>query len=250
MRGIDRYGGALTFAASARNCDAVGSFCRRHNTGVCVMSKMFAMIGAATSALILATSPVQAEGKADRARTAIAEARGKVQTLGTLGAGGDLPRMVAQAQAALRSADDNLKGGHKDEAIADAHRASELADTAIGLSKQRQDQSAAAQQAAAVDATLAAQQDAAAANARATAAQQAADAAAADAAAARAAPPVVVAQPAPSTTVTTETTKTAAVASTPRAAPRRVVKRTVNRTATRARPTVTEKTTTTVRTSN
>ena len=211
------------------------------------MRTIFAAMGTAIPALMLMASPVQAEGKADRARQAIAEAQGKVQTLGALGAAGDTPRMVAQAQAALRSAQDNLKGGNKDEAIADAHRASEMADTAINLSKQAQVQANASVQADAALQAQAAETQAASAEARARDAERAAAAAQADAAAARVAPPVVVAAPEPTTVVTTETTRTAATPT--RAAPRKTVTRVVKRkpvarAATRA--TVTERTTTTV----
>ncbi len=105
-------------------------------------------LATAVSALSLAAGPALAEGKTDRARAAIAEARGKVETLGTLNAAGEVPRLVAQAQAALRAAEDDLKGSHKEQAIADAHRASELADTAIGVSQKQQAQSQAVDAAA------------------------------------------------------------------------------------------------------
>lgn len=212
------------------------------------MFKLLSLGATAASALVLMASPVHAEGKADRARAAIAEARGKVQTLGTLGAAGEAPRMVAQAQAALRSAEDNLKGGNKDEAIADALRASEIADTAVGVVRRDQATAAASAQADAAATADAAQADAAAADTRAAQAEQATAAAQAEAAAARAAPPVVVAAPEPTTTVTTETTRTAAASTrtTPHRTTTRVVKRKpASRTATRP-ATVTERTTTTV----
>lgn len=210
--------------------------------------RSFLKVATAVSALSLVAGPALAEGKTDRARAAIAEARGKVETLATLNAAGDVPRLVAQAQAALRAAEDDLKGSHKEQAIADAHRASELADTAIGLSQKQQAQAQTEAVAAAAATTAAAQQEADAARARAAAAEAAAQSAAADAAAARTAaatPPQP--QPQPVTTVTTETTRTAAATSTSTATPHRTVKRTVHRKTT-ARPAVTEKTTTTVST--
>ncbi|WP_210358820.1 hypothetical protein [Sphingomonas beigongshangi] len=205
-------------------------------------------LATAVSGLALIAGPALAEGKTDRARAAIAEARGKVETLGTINAAGDVPRLVAQAQAALRTAEDDLKGSHKEQAIADAHRASELADTAIGLSQKQQQQSQAADVAAAAATTAAAERQAADANARAAAAEQAADAAAADAAAARTAAATPAPAPAPQpVTVTTETTKVSS-ASTTQAAPHRTVRRVVHHRTTKRAPTVTEKTTTTVST--
>lgn len=212
------------------------------------------MIHAATLAALsmLSASPVAAEGKGDRAKAAVAEAQGKIDALNAMDARGEVPRMSADAMAALRSAQDQLRAGHKDAAIEAAHSASHIADTAIGVAqRERRESNAAAQAdaamaaqaqvaaardqaAAAQDQAADAQQRADAANARAASAEQAASAAAADAAAVRAS----VQQPA--TSVTTETTRTAAVAP-------RVVHRTVHRTVHRARPAVvTEKTTTTI----
>lgn len=209
------------------------------------MRNPFLAMGAAATAMTLVATPVAAEGKMDRARAAIAEARGKVDTLNTINAAGDYPRMVADAKAALRKAEDDLAGKHKEDAIVDAQRASHLADTAIALSQKQQADSAAVTQAAAVSATVAAQEDAAAANARADAAAAQASAAQRQAAAAAAAADAARAQQAPAaTTVTTETTRTAA---TP-VARKPVVKRTTVRRSTAARPAVVEKTTTTVQT--
>lgn len=213
------------------------------------------MIHAATLAALsmLSANPVAAEGKGDRAKAAVAEAQGKIDALNAMDARGEVPRMSADAMAALRSAQDQLRAGHKDAAIDAAHQASHLADTAIGVAQRdRRENRAAAQAdanmaaqaqvagardqaAAAQDQAADAQQRADAANARAATAEQAAASAAADAAAARAS-----AQQ-PPTTVTTETTRTAA------AAPQ-VVHRTVHRTVhRRTHPAVvTEKTTTTV----
>lgn len=200
---------------------------------------------AALSALLLVTTPALAEGKADRARAAIAEATGKIDAANKLGANGEVPRLQAEAQAALRAARENLARGHKEEAIAAANHASTTAELAIGEAQKNRMNAERAQRANTEATAAAAQQDAAMANARADAAQQSAAAAASDAAAARATPPVVIAAPAPpTTTVTTETVKQVAPARTVKRAPvRRVVKRT-----TRTAPAVSEKTTTTVTT--
>jgi len=195
------------------------------------------------TALAFTASPVLAQGKADRARTAIAEAHGKIDAANKVGVAGDAPRMQAQAQAALRTAEEELARGQKEAAITDAHRASELADTALGESQRARNAQASAQQSDAQAATAEAQQQAQAANDRADAAQQAAASAAADAAAARATPPapVIVAAPTPTTTVTTETTKQASSAPTVH---RRVVRKT-----TAPKSSTVEKTTTSVTTS-
>ena len=179
------------------------------------------------SAILLATSGAAfAQGKADRARIAVAEARAKVEAAAKLTGDGEMPRIQANAQAMLRTAEEDLAGMSKDKAIADANEASRLADTAIALSQRNRAADSQVQASVAVNA----QADAAQANARADAAeraaadaQAAAAAAQADAAAARAAPPV-----APVTTIITETVKTAApVAKAPvRTATRKVVRRT------------------------
>ncbi|WP_267381910.1 MULTISPECIES: hypothetical protein [unclassified Sphingomonas] len=205
------------------------------------------LLASALGFLAITAAPALAEGKADRARAAIAEASGKLDASAKVGTGGDAPRLQAQAQAALRTAQESLASGHKEDAIAQANHASELADMALNEAQRNRTMAERAQRTQANSVAVSAQADAAAANARADQAEQAAAAAAADAAAARAAPPVVVAAPpAPSTTVTTETTKsTAATATTTKPAVRRVVHR-----VTHAKPRVatTEKTTTTVTT--
>jgi hypothetical protein len=66
--------------------------------------------------------------------------------------------MVANAQAALNVAKQNLASGNKDEAIADAIHAGQLADTAIGEAHRSQNEAIGAQ---AADASMQqAQQDA------------------------------------------------------------------------------------------
>ncbi|AYJ84762.1 hypothetical protein D3Y57_01270 (plasmid) [Sphingomonas paeninsulae] len=199
---------------------------------------------AGISVLLLLASPAYAEGKADRARAAIAEATGKIDAANKLGANGEVPRLQAEAQAALRTARENLASGHKEEAIAAANHASTTADLAIGEAQKNRTNAERAQRANTEAKAAVAQQDAAAANARADAAQQSAASAAADAAAARAAPPVVIAPAPPTTTVSTETVKR--VATPTRTVKRAPVHRVVKRTTTA--PAVSEKTTTTVTT--
>lgn len=151
-------------------------------------------------------SPAHA-GKSDRARQAIAAAQAKLESARTVGAGMELPRQVAQADAELARAREALATGHKDESIEMAIHASALADAAIGESQKRKQEQAEAQQSAAQaqanaahEQVEAARQQAAQATTQAAQAQQAAvDAAhqaqqasamaAQQAAAAQAAPP-------------------------------------------------------------
>jgi hypothetical protein len=189
----------------------------------------------ATSAMALAVTTPAHAGKTDRAREAIAAAEAKIHTAETIGASTELPRETAEARAALAMAKEDLEAGHKSPSIAEAIRASALADTAIGELQRRKDnavasaqetqreglaaardqvlaahdQAAAAQDQAATaqQQALTAQQQAAEANARAEAAQQSAASSAADAAAARnAAALAAQTPPAPQveTTVTTQ----------------------------------------------
>ena len=214
------------------------------------------MRGAALSALLMVSAtPALALSKTNLARTAIAEAEGKIAAANRAGVAGEAPHMTAQAEALLRDARAGLARGHKDRAIAEAHRASELADTAIGEAQRARADADTAQRVNAESAAAAAREDAAAANARADAAnarantaEQAAASAANDAAAARAAAEATPPAPAPITTVTTETVKQ--VATTPRTVThRRIVRHTTHHPATRTAR-VTEKTTTTVKTGN
>ncbi len=186
----------------------------------------------ASSALTLAFAAPATAGQSDRAREAIAAAEAKIHTAESLGAGVDAPRDTAEARAALATAKENFKSGHKEPAIHEAIRASALADIAIGVSQQRkeaaiasarddqratadaaQDQVAAAQDQAvsAQQQAATAQQQAAEANMRAQAAQQSAATSAADAAAARNAAALTAAQTPPQveTTVTTQRAGTA-----------------------------------------
>lgn len=195
---------------------------------------LFASLLASSTLTLAFAPPATAASTSDRAREAIAAAEAKIHTAETLGTGADAPRDTAEARAALATAKENFKSGHKEPAIHEAIRASALADTAIGVSQQRkeaaiasarddqratanaaQDQVAAAQgqAAAAQDQAVSAQQQAAEANMRAESARTSAAASAADAAAARNAAAMTAAQtpPAPQveTTVTTQRAGTA-----------------------------------------
>jgi hypothetical protein len=97
----------------------------------------FARLLVATAVCLSFTAPVQAAGKADRARAAIAEAQTKIDTAEALGTSTSQPGQTAEANAALARAKENLAAGHKPEAITDAIHASALADTALGMMQKR-----------------------------------------------------------------------------------------------------------------
>ncbi len=181
----------------------------------------------ATALCLSSAAPAYAEGKADRARAAIAEAQTKIDTAESLGTSTAQPSQTAAANAALASAKENLAAGHKPEAIADAIQASALADTALGLmQKNAKLHSEAVQAQAQADGLARAQisvdaahQQTDMANDRAVRAENSAAASATDAAFARNA--AVIAQtPQPmqvQTTVTTDQAEPAAVQPAPRA---------------------------------
>ena len=156
---------------------------------------------------MFASTSAMADGKMDRARAAVAEARGKVDAAARAGTGGVAPRTLTDAQAALRAAEDDLKASRKDQAIVDAQNASRLADLALNETQRAQADKAAADKAASDAQAADAARAASDAEARARAAE-------ADAQAARNAPPpapvIIAAPPAPppdadQTTVTTST---------------------------------------------
>jgi hypothetical protein len=93
----------------------------------------YTAVMAATALCLSFASPAAAQGKAERARIAIAEAQTKIDTAEALGTSTAQPGQTAAANAALARAKENLAAGHKPEAIEDAIRASALADTALGL---------------------------------------------------------------------------------------------------------------------
>jgi hypothetical protein len=196
--------------------------------------------------LMLASTSAMADGKMDRARAAVAEARGKVDAASRAGTGGVAPRTLTDAQAALRAAEDDLKASRKDQAVVDAQNASRLADLALNETQRARADNAAADKAASDAQAADAARAASDAEARARAAE-------ADANAARNAPPpapvIIAAPPAPppaptETTVTTSTTTPATRTVVRKAPARRVVKKTVVRKA----PAPAAKTTTTVTT--
>lgn len=195
---------------------------------------------AGVSALLaLSTIPVAAHaGKADEARAAIAEARGKIDAGNKVGASGVTPEMQSRAQAALASAEAHLNKGDKDAAISDAHHASELADMALVNTDRRKEASAQDSRMDAEASASAAQQSAAAANERADAAQQAAATANAQADALRNAPPPA---PAPAPTTTTVQTVEREAVQTPA---RHVVRKPVHTTTAAVKKTTTTTVTT------
>jgi len=164
--------------------------------------------------LLLSTTPALAgPGKAERARTAIAEARGKVESAARIGAGGEAPALHERAQVALANAEADLARGRKDEAIVEARHASDLAGMAIVAADRNKVAAERNERADAEAAAAQSQQAAAAANDRADAAQQAAAVSAAQADALRNAPPpapvyVPVPTPAPTTTTVATTERT------------------------------------------
>ncbi|MFM9936687.1 MAG: hypothetical protein ACKVOL_10880 [Novosphingobium sp.] len=174
----------------------------------------FAPLLMATALCLSLASPAYAQGKAERARTAIAEAQTKIDTAEALGTSTAQPGQTAEANAALAQARENLAAGHKPEAIADAIRASALADTALGMMQKHAKEHAEAMQAkmqadGAAQAQMsvdAAHQQTDMANDRAVRAENSAAASATDAAVARsAAMTAQAAQPTQvQTTVTTE----------------------------------------------
>lgn len=174
--------------------------------------KLTALLLAGALATGLA-APVQA-GKSDRAAQAIAAAQAKIESARTVGAGTELPRQIAAAQAELARASEAKQSGHNEAAIQIAIHAGAMADAALGESQKRKDVNAAVGQAVARDQVMSAQQqadaaraEAAQANARAADAQNAAAISAQQAAAAQTAAATVAATPpAPPTKVETTVT--------------------------------------------
>ncbi|MDE1915464.1 MAG: hypothetical protein KGJ57_08495 [Sphingomonadales bacterium] len=209
-------------------------------------------LGATALALSL-TTPAMAEGKADRAREAIAAAEAKIQAADTAGAGTLLVSEQAHAREELATAKEALASGHKDDAIADANHASMMAEANLGEAQRRKSAmnqarvaAAHAQVAAANQQAADAQQQAQDANARAAMAQNAAATSAADANAARqaaVAAQVAAATP-PAQTETSVTTSTSGPATHHTAVRKRVVHTAMHKPATR----VAETTTTVVKT--
>ncbi|WP_421837509.1 hypothetical protein [Novosphingobium sp.] len=188
----------------------------------------------ATALCLSFAAPAYAEGKADRARAAIAEAQTKIDTAESLGTSTAQPGRTAEANAALARAKENLAAGHKPEAIADAIHASALADTALGQMQKNAAQHNEAVQAQAQDQANgmaraqmnvdAAHMQTDMANDRANRAENAAAASASDAAISRNAAMAAQAQPMQvQTTTSTEQAEPAAVRRAPAARTHRPV---------------------------
>jgi hypothetical protein len=170
--------------------------------------------------LAVSASPAMAEGKADRAKKAIAVAEAKIGAADTAGADTLLAVDQAKAKQALADAREDLSAGRKEEAINTANHAAMIADANIGEAQRMKAERTAARVEAArtnaavaqqqaseanVQASVAAQQ-VAAANDRAASAEQSAQAAKQDADAARATAQAALEQkPTVQTTVTTRT---------------------------------------------
>jgi hypothetical protein len=129
-------------------------------------------------AALLATTMVPASawaGEQTRAEAAIAEAKGKIDAGDKVGANDQAPGLQSQAREALMSAQDMLTHHKKTEAIAEAHRASALADQAIVTANTRKAENERSRRDDLRDAGARAQQNAASANNRAGAAEAATD---------------------------------------------------------------------------
>ncbi len=95
-------------------------------------SSLFSYAAGASALIALSTLPAYADpGKADRAHSAIAEARAKIEAGDKVGAGTGAPELQGRARGSLASAQALLDRGKKDESIVEAKRASEFADMAI-----------------------------------------------------------------------------------------------------------------------
>ena len=187
-------------------------------------------------ALLAFAIPAQA-GEAERVRKAIADASGKIEISSKVATGGEAAEIEGRARAALDQAQAEFRKGRKEQAVADANNAGQLADLAVSAANRQREQADARER-----------DRAASAQAAAASAQE--SAAAAEAAAAR--PAVVVAEPVPApapATTTTVTTVDKTVSATPvhHTTPRRrPVHHVTHTTATPAA--TTEQTTTTVTT--
>ena len=76
----------------------------------------------ACAVLALCATPVLAEGKGYRAQQALAMAQGKIDAAAKVNASAEVPDIEAQAEAALRAANEAVAAGHKEEAIAYCER--------------------------------------------------------------------------------------------------------------------------------
>lgn len=174
---------------------------------------------AASMLAVAWTSPAMAEGKADRAKKAIAVAEAKISAADTAGADTMLAVDQAKAKQALADAREDLSAGRKEEAIETANHAAMIADANLGQAQRmKAERTAARVEAAKTDAAIAqaqaneatqqaAAQQVAAANERAANAEQSAKIAQQEAMAARADAQAAMEQKAAvETTVTTQNT--------------------------------------------
>ncbi len=135
-----------------------------------MLGRMFFASLLASTALVAATTPVQA-GQDERARQAIAAAEAKLQTATTLGTGLSAPYDTAEARAALATAKEKLARGREKAAIDAALQAQSMADAAVIEMQRRKDAELASANAAAREGVAAAQGETAIARDRAAAAQ-------------------------------------------------------------------------------
>ncbi|WJS97166.1 hypothetical protein [Novosphingobium humi] len=183
------------------------------------MKPLHSTLLAATMLAVAWSTPAMAEGKADRAKKAIAVAEAKISAADTAGADTLLAVDQAKAKQALADAREDLSAGRKEEAIETANHAAMIADANLGQAQRMKAQHTAARvEAAKTDAAIAqaqaseatqqaAAQQVAAANERAANAEQAAQAAQQEAMAARASAQAAMEQKAAvETTVTTQNT--------------------------------------------
>ena len=114
---------------------------------------------AATMLAVAWTSPAMAEGKADRAKKAIAVAEAKISAADTAGADTLLAVDQAKAKQALADAREDLSAGRKEEAIETANQAAMMADANLGQAQRlKAERTAARVEAAKTDAAIAQQQ--------------------------------------------------------------------------------------------
>lgn len=163
------------------------------------LTSKIALSALIATAMLPATAHAGAQTRAERA---ISEAEGKIDAGERAGAGKHARELQGQARQELMTAEDQLAHHQKDEAIATAHHASQLADQAIERTNDLRAGAEHARRGELRDTANAARQSAADANIRADAAEQSSAAANAQADALRNAQVPVIA---PSTTTTVVT---------------------------------------------
>ncbi|WP_380872938.1 hypothetical protein ACFB49_38320 [Sphingomonas sp. DBB INV C78] len=97
--------------------------------------KRGALIGLAIIGLTLPATAMA--GDEDRARAAVAEARGKIEAAEKAGVGGEAADGLARARAALERAQKAVRDDNEDAAYHDAKEADALADLASATSELR-----------------------------------------------------------------------------------------------------------------